>query len=109
MTRKVVITKSIAEQLAALHRRAEQAGSGASFRRAWRIVWNALNEKPLPPDESDDVFGEPLYRTKNPPYLLLNVGCSRPLAIKCAVCEEEVTIAGATIKPVFLLGANLMS
>jgi hypothetical protein len=109
MTRKVVISKKIALQLLDLQGEAAETGRKAAFRHAWISVWEALHVRPLPPDESDAVFGEPLYRTKHVPIHLINIGCVRPLSVRFATCEETVVIAGEAVTPVFVLNGSLMS
>lgn len=109
MKRKVVISERLARHLLDLQNEAEQGGRKAAFQSAWLEMWNALHSRPLPPDESDDVFGEPLYHTKNAPIHLISLVTVRPLAMRFATCEEEVISAGEIVTPVFVLKVWFMS
>ena len=108
MARKVAISQKVAEELVELQRQAEQHGMRAAFRQAWITIWKALHERPLPPEESEVVFGEILYRTKHPPIHSVNLCSVRPLTVKFSVCEEPVITADGPVKLIFVLGAVLM-
>jgi len=109
MTRKVVIAKKLAEHVLDLKRKAKESGRQAAFRQAWATIWNALHERPLPPEEADAVFGEPLYRTRHSPVHLVCLGCARPLAAHFATCDVTVLVAGQPTSPVFMLSVSLMA
>jgi hypothetical protein len=109
MTRKVGFSKKIADELAALKSRAEQSGMGGEFRHALIAIWNALRERPLPPDESETVFGEIRYHTKHPPRHSICVGAMRPLAVQFAVSEETKTHTGELIVAVTITRVTLMT
>lgn len=109
MKRKVVVAKKLAEHLLALKAEANQSGRGLAFRQAWATLWDALQDRPLPPDDNATVFGEPLFRTKHAPVHLICLGCARPLAAQFATCEAMVVVAGVPTSPAFLLRVWLMA
>jgi hypothetical protein len=108
MARKVGLSKITADEIVALQQQAEQRGLRSSFRRSWIAMWDALHQRPLPPDESATVFGEIRFRTKNPPRHAVCIGSVRPLAVQFAVSEETTNIAGEPVTAVTILKVLLM-
>jgi hypothetical protein len=109
MTRKVSVSRKLADQLVALKNQAAQQGMADSFRAAWIKIWKALHQRPLPPDESAHVFGEIRYRSKKPPRYAFCIACVRPLSVEFAVCEEKAIVAGQLVEPVIVVRVTLMS
>src|SRR5438876_6622343 len=109
MARKVDVSKKAADDVIALHGDAVKRGLGPSFRRAWITIWNALAQRPLPPDETAEVFGELLYWTKNAPKHAVCIASIAPLSVRFAVSEEEVMIAGTMATAVTILKVVLMA
>jgi hypothetical protein len=85
MARKVSLSQNLAYQLLELRRRAREIGLGDDFRMAWDKIWQCLNTRPLPPDESDEVFGEIQFTTPHEPRHRICIAAIRPLAIHFAV------------------------
>ena len=109
MTRKVSVSRKLADNLVALRYQAAQQGLADSFRSAWIKIWKALHQRPLPPDESENVFGEIQYRSKRPPRYAFCIACVRPLSVEFAVCEEKVMVAGQLVEPILMVRVTLMS
>src|SRR5438034_11777363 len=100
MTRKVGFSKQIADNLVALQQEAKLRGKGEAFRRALIEIWDALRQRPLPPDDSDSAFGEIQYRTKHMPRHSICIAAKRPLVVHFSVSEDATDITGEPITSV---------
>lgn len=109
MKRKVFLSKNIADKLLVLQEQARLRGERALFRKAWILMWRALHERPLPPSESAQVFGEIRYWTKYAPRFAICVGCQRPLVLHFAVPERQSGNNGDVDEAVNIVNAVLLS
>lgn len=108
MAWKVSISKNAIDLIAALQEDAERLGLRTEFRRALIEIWDALHHRPLPPNESDAVFGEVRYKTKHIPYHFVCIGAKRPLAVQFAVSDETTDLARKPMVGVTILKVQLM-
>lgn len=85
------MSQILAEALLEQRRRARELGLGLEFKVAWQKIWLSLNTRPLPPDESDQVFGEILYTTPHEPKHQVCIASVRPLTIYFSVYYGSTT------------------
>ena len=109
MTRKVDLSKKTGDEITELRQQAKLRGEEASFRHAWIAIWKALHERPLPPDESDAVFGEIRYHAKHAPRHVVCEACVRPLLVRFAVFEDEILLGDQPVTLVNITNVKLMS
>ena len=109
MRRKVSLSLKTANEIMALREEATSRGLRKQFRHAWAIIWDALNHRPLPTEDSDTAFGEIRYHTKFSPRHAVCIGGEAPLAVRFAVCEEETLEAGEPVILVTILKIELLS
>jgi len=72
---------------------------------AWVKIRQALNARPLPPDESDTVFGEQLYTTPHHPRHRICIAAVQPLTIYFSVYYDVVKETNETLTLVTILRA----
>jgi hypothetical protein len=86
--RKVAYSLAVAEELKKLHQLALKRGQGQAFAKALTEIFTSLRTRPLPPDESPNVFGELRYRLKHL-GLFKCVATVRPLVVQFGVAEAS--------------------
>jgi hypothetical protein len=109
MTRKVDFSQKTGDEIAELRQQAKLRGDEVSFRNAWIAIWKALHERPLPPDESDAVFGEIRYHAKHAPHHVVCEACMRPLLVRFAVFEQKMLVDDQPVTLVIISKVTSMS
>jgi hypothetical protein len=108
MPRRVSMSEQLAHTLFQLRQRAIELGLRDEFRIAWRKIWDGLNSRPLPPDESPDTFGDLHFTTRHPPRHRICIACVLPLSVRFAVCDDGNAESGEIVQTVTILRVDPM-